>query len=210
MKTSKLFIALLITITGLLSTQPRANAEKTSNELTPYFNVIENNKSFKEQTNNSTFDPEFKNNSIKVIENKENKNFDNDVSIIQGKLKNQDVTVAAIFNKETKELYSYTLISIDKNQTGHDIKEYNSKTGELTLANHIDKKGNVEKHQNTNDNGVVTEVAGIEPGSYWWKVICGLSTGGSCSLGCLSLIAVPGGYPTCTLVCSAMAGGAAC
>ncbi|MFC6402192.1 hypothetical protein ACFP67_10300 [Mammaliicoccus sciuri] len=197
-------------MTGILSTQPRAQAEQPSNELEPYFNIIENNKSFKEQTSNSVFDHNFKDSSIKIVKKEENKNFNNDVAIVQGKLKNKDITIAAIFNKETKELYSYTTISIDNNETGHDIKEFNAKTGVLTLANHIDQQGNVQTHQNTNEKGVVTEVGGIEPGSYWWKVICGLSTGGSCSLGCLSLIAVPGGYPMCTLVCSAMAGGAAC
>ncbi|WP_436882194.1 hypothetical protein [Mammaliicoccus sciuri] len=149
MKISKLFIALLITLTGILSTQPRAQAEQPSNELEPYFNIIENNKSFKEQTSNSVFDHNFKDSSIKIVKKEENKNFNNDVAIVQGKLKNKDITIAAIFNKETKELYSYTTISIDNNETGHDIKEFNAKT--VTLANHIDQQGNVQTHQNTNE-----------------------------------------------------------
>lgn len=83
------------------------------------------------------------------------------------------------------------------------LTEYDGESGEVLLQNNL-----VDNEVVKDDNSA--EPMKIKKGSYWWKVLCNLSTGGSCSLGCLSLIAVPGGYPTCVALCSAFAGGAAC
>ncbi|MCG5104544.1 hypothetical protein [Oceanobacillus alkalisoli] len=69
------------------------------------------------------------------------------------------------------------------------------------MQNTLNEKGEVEESNSLSE---------IDRDSYWFKVICGLATSGSCSLGCLALIGVPGGYPACTLLCGALASGAAC
>ncbi|UTH14966.1 hypothetical protein [Macrococcus equipercicus] len=208
MRNVKILLALFVVLLGFVSTnQLDVYAKVGPNQK--FYNSIEQNQAFKKQMKNAKFDMSYEKNSIKIVKNSELKNFNNDVAIVQGKIKGKDITVAAIINANNLEVYSYTLMTVDDQKKGYDLKEYDGKTGELLLHNHIDKNGNVQNALNPGDNQEIRSF-GIKPGSFWWKVICNLAVSGQCSLGCLALIEIPGGPPVCAAICASMGGAAAC
>lgn len=134
-----------------------------------------------------------------------NDTFDNNIVIVESKVDNQKehIGIVGLVDKDTLEVYSVSTVTKAENFFGNlVVTEYDGKSGDIILQNMLNEKGEVVETNSPSSD--------IDKDSYWWKVICNLSTSGSCSLGCLSLIAVPGGYPACTLLCSAFAGGAAC
>ncbi|MDY7042902.1 hypothetical protein RVS70_01640 [Virgibacillus sp. M23] len=135
------------------------------------------------------------------LNEKESEDFNKNIVIVESKV--EDTGIIALLDRETHKLFSVSTIEDIKTENGMTVTEYDGETGEILLQNKI-----VENEVVKDDNTI--EPMKIKKGSYWWKVLCNLSTGGSCSLGCLSLIAVPGGYPVCVSLCSAFAGGAAC
>lgn len=178
----------------------------TGEDAAEYIKAVEENKSFKNFTSSGKL---VKEGNIKVeeFELESSKDFPNDIVVVQTKIDNkkEHSGILAIVDEETYEVYSFTTIEENKDSDGLLFTEYDGETGQVLLKNNVVDNKVVD----VKDNSQI-QPAAIEKGSYWWNVICNLATSGSCSLGCLALIAVPGGYPACTLLCSALTGSAAC
>ncbi|MDQ7862401.1 hypothetical protein RCO48_19555 [Peribacillus frigoritolerans] len=120
-------------------------------------------------------------------------------------IKKEHTGILAILDAKTHEVFSFTTVEENDDSTGLVLTEYDGETGQVLLENNVVDN----KIVNAEDGSHIQPFA-IKKGSYWWKVICNLATSGSCALGCLALIAVPGGYPACTLLCGALTGATAC
>lgn len=187
------------------SDQNREKEETLSGaEAGKYLNAVEHNKAYKDLFSSKRLlrkDAEGNKASVLKVQLDENRAFTNDIVIVESKV--GDTGIIAIVDKETFEVFSVSTVEESEKENGMTVTEYDGESGEILLQNNLVGNKVVEK-----ENSV--KPMKIDKGSYWWKVICNLSTGGSCSLGCLALIAVPGGYPICVPLCSAFAGGAAC
>lgn len=178
----------------------------TGKEANKYIKAVEKNNSFKKLTSSEKLVK--KNAKVEKFNLESDQDFKNNIIVLQSKIDNKksNTGILAIIDAKTYNVMSITTVNENDDLNGLVFTEYDGESGEILLQNNL-VNNEVVKDKDTNDN---IQPAKIDKGSYWWKVICNLSTGGSCALGCLALIAVPGGYPACTLLCSAFAGGAAC
>jgi hypothetical protein len=193
---------------GSVSAEKSEQHEPTKEPLTGktaenYIKAVERNGNFQDISSSSSLIK--KKAQVERYELKSD-DFNNDIVIIQSKIddKQNETGILAIIDEKTYEVLSFTTVNENDDLTGLIFTEYDGESGEVLLQN------NVIDNEVVKDASDQIQLSKIDKGSYWWKVICNLATSGSCSLGCLSLIAVPGGYPACTLLCSAFAGGAAC
>lgn len=176
-----------------------------------YITAVEENKVYKELASSNKLlrkDADGNKARVKIVSLSANDTFGDDVVIVESKVDNpkEHMGIVGLVDKDTSEVFSVSTITEAKNFFDNlVVTEYDAESGEILLQNMLDGKGNVT--QPDTDTPTLDK---IKKGSFWWKVICNLSTGGSCSLGCLAFIGVPGGTPACTLLCSAFASGKAC
>jgi len=210
----KFFIALSIILLSIgpsfntvnAQTQEATDIKKvlTKGESKKYIKAVEKNAVYNELSGSKKLDKE-----TVVEEYKMETDFDNNVIILQSKVndKTEHTGILALIDAKTNEVFSITTIKERENASTIVLTEYDANTGEKLLQNVVVEGELVESTSDFNEG---FQPYAIKKGSYWWKVICNLAMGGSCSVGCLALIAVPGGYIGCTLLCSSLTGATAC